>query len=48
MLGIDANYYIVEAQFREGEDPYVEEEDESSSQQVSLIYLTGSIGKHQF
>lgn len=35
MFGIEASYYIAEAQFREGEDPYIEEDEESFSQQVS-------------
>lgn len=41
IFGIESNYYIAEAQFKEGADPVIEEEqeDETSFQQVSLCNL---------
>ena len=37
IFGIGANYYVAEAQFKEGEDPLTEEDIEASSQQVCLV-----------
>ena len=37
IFGIGANYYVAEAEFKEGEDPLTEEDSETSSQQVCHV-----------
>ena len=39
IFGIGANYYIAEVKFKEGADPVVEEDEETSFQQVRLCNL---------